>query len=97
MGGDGLTGQAAWVDYNGTAAGATLLNTLLAAGQGTGWTLTRAYGVDSNGDIALRAVNASGKNEGALLTPVPTPEPSTLLLAVGGLAGLLAYAWRKGK
>ena len=25
------------------------------------------------------------------------PEPSTLLLAAAGLAGLLAYAWRKRK
>ncbi len=28
-------------------------------------------------------------------TPVSTPEPSTLLLLAGGLAGLAAYAWRK--
>ena len=32
-----------------------------------------------------------------LLTPVVTPEPSTLLLAASGLIGLLAYAWRKRK
>lgn len=29
--------------------------------------------------------------------PAPTPEPSTLLLLGTGLAGLLAYAWRKRK
>ena len=32
-----------------------------------------------------------------ILQPVPTPEPSTLLLAAAGLLGLLAYAWRKGR
>jgi hypothetical protein len=26
---------------------------------------------------------------------MPTPEPSTLVLLAAGLAGLLAYAWRK--
>ena len=35
--------------------------------------------------------------EAFILTPVPTPEPSTLLLAVAGLVGLLAHAWRKCK
>ena len=29
------------------------------------------------------------------LQPAPTPEPSTLLLTATGLAGLLAYAWRR--
>ena len=27
--------------------------------------------------------------------PPPVPEPSTLLLTASGLAGLVAYAWRK--
>ena len=41
------------------------------------------------------------KTEGFLMTPtlytpmVPTPEPSTLVLAATCLCGLLAYAWRK--
>jgi probable HAF family extracellular repeat protein len=83
-----------FVDYNGTAAGMTNVTTLLAAGQGTGWTLQYCYGIDANGDIAARA-RYSGAYEAALLTPVPTPEPSTLLLAVGGLAGLLVCASRK--
>ncbi len=30
-----------------------------------------------------------------ILSPAPTPEPSTLLLAVAGMLGALAYAWRK--
>jgi hypothetical protein len=33
----------------------------------------------------------------SVYTPVPTPEPSTLLLVATGLLGLLAYAWRKRK
>ena len=30
-----------------------------------------------------------------ILSPAPTPEPSTLVLVGAGLLGLLAYAWRK--
>jgi hypothetical protein len=30
-------------------------------------------------------------------TPATTPEPSTIVLAISGLFGLLAYAWRKRK
>ncbi len=33
----------------------------------------------------------------ALILSQPVPEPSALLLAAAGLAGLLAYAWRKRK
>ena len=86
-----------WVNYNDTAAGMTVINSsLLAPGQGTGWTFQEAYGIDDNGDIVMYSSdNASGKLEACMLTP--TPEPSALLLAVGGLAGLLAYAWRKRK
>ena len=36
-------------------------------------------------------------NPAMVLTAAPTPEPCTLLLAATGLAGLLAYAWRKRK
>ena len=32
-----------------------------------------------------------------ILQPVPSPEPSTMLLAATGLLGLLAYAWRRRK
>ncbi len=32
-----------------------------------------------------------------ILSPAPTPEPSTLFLAGVGMAGLLAYAWKKRK
>jgi hypothetical protein len=43
-------------------------------------------------------IGPDGNEDGFLLTPtpfVPTPEPSTLLLAATGLMGLLAHAWRK--
>ncbi len=36
-------------------------------------------------------------NGGGVVAPVPTPEPSTLMLLAVGLVGLLAYAWRKRK
>ncbi len=36
-----------------------------------------------------------GLGGGAGMTTVAVPEPSTLALLAAGLAGLLAYAWRK--
>ena len=36
-------------------------------------------------------------NGGGVVAPVPTPEPSTLMLLAVGLVGLLAYAWRSRK
>ena len=48
------------------------------------------YGTVGSGPFA-------GDTQGFLLTAVATPEPSTLLLATAGVAGLLAYAWRKHK
>ena len=75
---------------------ATDLGTLLATGQGTGYTMQGATGIDDHGDISI--LYATGPaNRAALLTPVVTPEPSTLLLAVSGLLGLMAYAWRRSR
>ena len=63
-----LTG---WIDYNGAAGPLTVIDTsLLAPGQGAGWTLQAAYAIDNNGDIATRSKNASGAYEGSLLIPV---------------------------
>ena len=49
----------AWVDYNGTAAGKTALNTLLAPGQGTGWNLSHADCIDNAGQITGIAAKGS--------------------------------------
>ena len=59
----------------------------------SGWTLTDAYGIDNDGDIAGFASN--GTYNRAFLIAASVPEPCTLLLAAIGLAGLLAYAWKK--
>ena len=61
---------------------------------GTG-RLSVADDINSAGDIAGVGVTSTGADDAYLLTPIPTPEPSTLLLAASGLLGLLAYAWRK--
>ena len=60
------------------------------------WTLVQGTGINDAGDIVGYGTNPSGTSgEVFLLTPTATPEPSTLLLAALGVAGLLAYAWRK--
>jgi hypothetical protein len=63
---------------------------------GTG-RLSVADDIDSGGHIVGIGVTSTGAADAYLLTPVTTPEPSTLLLATSGLLGLLAYAWRKRK
>ena len=63
---------------------------------GTG-RLSVADDIDSGGHIVGIGVTSGGADDAFLLTPVTTPEPSTLLLAASGLVGLLAYAWRKRK
>lgn len=42
-------------------------------------------------------VQLDGNGGGVVAAPVATPEPSAAMLLAAGLAGLLAYAWRKRK
>ena len=103
----GASSNGTVVGYNGTDAfvytgGAmTDLNTLVQGGVGASLfsDLNVAYGISPNGEyiVGTGTIASNGFTEGFLLTAVPTPEPSTLLLAVGGVTGLLAYAWRKRK
>jgi hypothetical protein len=89
-----------WVDYtDATGALTPISSSLLASGQGTGWSFSDSvvYGIDSNGDIAMQQMGYNSKTEACLLTPVPSPEPSSLLLAAGGMLGLAVYTWRKRK
>ena len=71
--------------------------TLNGAPDGIIW--TAATSINDAGQILVQGVTGTrpGLLETYLLTPVATPEPSTLLLAAAGLVGLLAYAWRKRK
>ena len=75
------------------------LNTLYAGILPTGFVLNNATAIDNNGDVAGYGTDSSGHTTQAfLILNQATPEPSTLLLAVAGMAGLLACAWRrKGK
>ncbi len=71
--------------------------TLPSALSSAGYYFQQAYGIDNNGDIVGELYNGTSYRAFALVAPTTTPEPSTLLLAASGLAGLLAYAWRKRK
>jgi probable HAF family extracellular repeat protein len=75
----------------------TDLNTLIPGGLGAFSELNVAMGISPNGEYIVGdgTIAATGYTHGFLLTAIPTPEPSTLLLAVSGIFGLLAYAWRK--
>jgi probable HAF family extracellular repeat protein len=59
----------------------------------SGWALTEATAINDKGQIVGVGAGPSGFNDGFLLTP--TPEPSTLALLCAGVAGLLAYSWRR--
>ena len=68
----------------------------LAPAQPTGYTFKYTYSIDNAGEILLGATNPNDNmTHGIILVPVPTPEPSTLLLAATGLVSLIAYARRK--
>ena len=59
--------------------------------------LSMADDINRAGAIVGLGVTNGGAVDAFLVTPITTPEPSTLLLAASGLFGLLAYAWRKRK
>ena len=87
-------------DLNGTVNGSDL-NTVLSNYNKTGYsgvTGWEAGDFDGNGTVNGSDLNTvlSNYNQVASATAA-VPEPSTLLLAAAGLAGLLAYAWRKRK
>jgi hypothetical protein len=94
------SGNRAYIWNYGDAA-ATDLNTYatgLGAANLTGWTFTHADGINNNKEIVgygTLASDGGATHVFALLDVTPAPEPSTLLLLASGLAGLLAYAWRK--
>ena len=70
---------------------------LLGSGLATGYTTTGAnLSVNQRGDAASGAaeIDYLRMTSGAY---APVPEPSVLVLAASGLAGLLAYAWKKRK
>jgi probable HAF family extracellular repeat protein len=68
----GYDGTTSFVNYTGTPGANTALTSLLAPGQGTGWTFTRAYGIDNNGDIVGYGKNAAGISRAYLLKPALT-------------------------
>ena len=61
----------------------------------SGWTLTDATAINSNGQIVGWGSGPSGQTDAFLLTPNPTPEPSTLALLAAGAIGLAGYGIRR--
>ena len=48
------------------------------------WNLQYANGINDSGQICGVGINPSGQTDAFLLTPSPTPEPSTLALLCAG-------------
>ena len=58
------------------------------------WTLECASGINDSGQICGYGINPSGQTHAFLLTPIATPEPSTLALLGVGALSLLGYRMR---
>ena len=61
----------------------------------SGWVLERGTGINDSGQICGYGINPGGQTDAFLLTPIPTPEPSTLALLGAGALALATYAWRR--
>ena len=82
-------------DLNTVYSGARAWST---AHGGTILTLNAATAINDSGAIVGYGTDSLGHtNQIFLIMPTATPEPSTLLLAVTGLVGLLAGVWQKRK
>ncbi len=70
----------------------------IASGGTTGADYVQGVSINNAGQILVQGTVGTSTDEHTwIFTPVATPEPSTLLLAAAGLAGLLAYARQKRK
>jgi hypothetical protein len=92
--GSGYVDTNAFIYADGTSE---YIGDLTLSGAPSGIVWTTAMSITDAGQILVDGVVGTGPGvpETCILTPVPTPEPSTLLLAVAGLVGLSAYARRK--
>jgi probable HAF family extracellular repeat protein len=88
-------GEYAFIFSDGTM---TDLNSLIDSA--SGWELWYANSINDVGQIVGQgriSTAISTDNHAFLLTPINTPEPSTLVLLAIGAAGLLGHAWRRRK
>ncbi|MCE5267095.1 MAG: PEP-CTERM sorting domain-containing protein [Planctomycetaceae bacterium] len=88
----GIGGGAAFIYSDGVM---TDLSTLI--DPACGWYLETAYAINDNGQILCDAIYDYGvrQQHALLLTPINTPEPSTLVLVGVGAVSLLACTWRR--
>jgi probable HAF family extracellular repeat protein len=61
----------------------------------SGWVLNGGWAINDVGQIAGYGT-IGGETHAFLLTPVPVPEPSSLVLAAFGFVGL-AWGWRRSR